>query len=164
MYKACVLLLSILAIVFIPNGCTSNNKAEEEKAIAAAIDNTIGWFEKKDFDLLFSVTADDEDYFIFHPTSDATIHGIEAFRELTKVWEDPDAQYAGHSIMDLRIHMHESSKVAWFSAILDDCGEYDGELSCWDDVRWTGVLEKRNGRWVIMQMHFSVAEDLVAVH
>ena len=150
----------ILAIAFLSIGCSSKSAEDEKLAIAEAIDNTIGWFENKDFDLLFSVSADDEDYFIFHPTSDATIHGIEAFRELTKVWEDPDAKYAGHSIKDLRIHLHESSEVAWFSAILDDCGEYSGELSCWEDVRWTGVLEKREGRWVIMQMHFSVAEDL----
>jgi len=27
------------------------------------------------------------------------------------------------------------------------------------NVRWTGVLEKRDGRWLIMQMHFSYPEE-----
>ena len=35
----------------------------------------------------------------------------------------------------------------------------DGQPGCWQDTRWTGVLEKRDGRWVIMQMHFSFAAD-----
>jgi hypothetical protein len=32
----------------------------------------------------------------------------------------------------------------------------------WKDTRWTGVLEKRNGKWLIVQMHFSFASDKVA--
>ena len=29
------------------------------------------------------------------------------------------------------------------------------------DTRWTGVLERRDGRWLIIQMHFSFAADKV---
>ena len=29
----------------------------------------------------------------------------------------------------------------------------------WEDTRWTGVLEKRDGRWVMVQQHFSIAKD-----
>lgn len=161
MSKRCVLFIFMVASLLIINGCSKKNADNEKKAIAEAINSTIGWFEKKDFDLLYSVSADDEDYFIFHPTSDATIHGIEAFREFSEIWKDPDTKYVSHAISDLRIHLHESFQVAWFSAFLDDCGEYHGQKSCYDDARWTGVLEKRKGKWVIMQMHFSFAEDLV---
>jgi hypothetical protein len=52
--------------------------------------------------------------------------------------------------------------VAWYSARLDDHGEWDGRKTGWDDARWTGVLEKRAGKWVIAQMHFSLASDVVA--
>jgi hypothetical protein len=27
------------------------------------------------------------------------------------------------------------------------------------NTRWTGVLEKREGKWLIVQMHFSFASD-----
>ncbi len=161
MSKKCILFFFVVVSSLISIGCSEKNADNEKKAIAEAINSTIGWFENKDFDLLFSVSADDEDYFIFHPTSDATIHGIDAFREFSEIWKDPDTKYVSHSITDLRIHLHESFQVAWFSAFLDDCGEYQGEKSCYDDARWTGVLEKRKGKWVIMQMHFSFAEDLV---
>jgi hypothetical protein len=43
--------------------------------------------------------------------------------------------------------------------MLDDLAEWDGKPTGWKDTRWTGVLEKRDGHWVIVQMHFSFASD-----
>jgi hypothetical protein len=40
-------------------------------------------------------------------------------------------------------------------------GEWDSKPTGARDIRWTGVLEKRDGRWVIVQMHGSVARDTV---
>jgi hypothetical protein len=34
---------------------------------------------------------------------------------------------------------------------------WDGQPANWENTRWTGVLEKRGGRWVIVQQHFSFA-------
>jgi ketosteroid isomerase-like protein len=135
---------------------------EEEKAvIAKVIDANIGWFATKDFDLSFSTMADDPDLFFFSPDSQSTVHGFEAFKKLSEIWRDPGSKYVSHDIRDLRIHVHPSGEVAWWSAILDDCGEYGGRVGCWKNTRWTGVLEKREGRWVIMQMHFSFAVDQI---
>ncbi|MEW5983137.1 MAG: nuclear transport factor 2 family protein [Acidobacteriota bacterium] len=36
---------------------------------------------------------------------------------------------------------------------------YKGQPASWEDTRWTGVLEKRDGRWVIVQQHFSFATE-----
>jgi hypothetical protein len=66
------------------------------------------------------------------------------------------------ALHDLRIDLSRSGDVAWYSARLDDHGEWDGRKTGWDDARWTGVLEKRAGKWVIAQMHFSLASDVVA--
>jgi ketosteroid isomerase-like protein len=133
----------------------------EKERIAKVIDDSIGWFKTKDFDLLFSVFADDPDLFMFQPGSTGTIHGIEAFRELSAIWRDPDTKYLSHEVSELRIGISRSGDVAWFSAILQDCGEYEGRAGCWKDARWTGVLEKRDERWVIVQTHFSFAADKV---
>ncbi len=38
-------------------------------------------------------------------------------------------------------------------------GEWQGKPTVWKNVRWTGVLERRDGEWVIAQMHFSFASD-----
>jgi ketosteroid isomerase-like protein len=152
----------VLALALLTPASPAQADVEAEKtAIAAAVDASIGWFATKDFDLLFRTMADDPDLFFFSPDSQGTVHGIDAFRALSSIWRDPGAKYVSHEVRDLRIHQHGSGEVAWFSATLEDCGEYGGQVGCWKDTRWTGVLEKRDGRWVIMQMHFSFASDHV---
>ena len=140
----------------------ATESAADSAAIAQVIDDSIGWFATKDFDRLFKAFADDADFFIFHPDSKSTIRGIAAFREHSRLFADPDFVYAGHKIRDLKIDFGPSADVAWYSALLEDCSIYKGARACWEDCRWTGVLEKRAGRWVIVQMHFSFAEDQVA--
>jgi hypothetical protein len=63
---------------------------------------------------------------------------------------------------DLRITLSRSGDVAWYSALLDDIGEWDGKPVGERDIFWTGVLEKRDGAWVIVQMHASLPADRVA--
>jgi len=63
------------------------------------------------------------------------------------------------TIGDLRILLADCGRVACFSCLLDDVGEWNGQPIAWIDCRWTGVLEKKDGRWVIMQMHFSLPSD-----
>jgi ketosteroid isomerase-like protein len=133
----------------------------EPEIIAKVIDDSIGWFKTKDFDLLFSTLANDPDLFMFQPGSTGTIRGFEHFKEYSAIFRDPDTKYLRHEISDLNIHISSSGDVAWFSAMLEDCGEFKGQPGCWKDTRWTGVLEKRDGRWVIVQMHFSFAADKV---
>jgi ketosteroid isomerase-like protein len=154
----CFLAVSCAPAVLADAGRESGTDRER---IARVIDDSIGWFETKDFDLLFSTMADDPDLFMFQPGSTGTIHGFGQFKEFSAIWRDPDTKYGSHEIRELRIHLSSSGEVAWFSAILEDCGEYKGQVGCWEDTRWTGVLERRDGRWVIMQMHFSFAADKV---
>ncbi len=155
-----VLMVVVAVLGAAPCGAVVNVEAEKA-AIARVVDANIGWFATKDFDLMYSTMADDPDLFYFSPDSKGTIHGIEEHRKLSAIWRDPTSKYLRHEIRGLRIHLHPSGEVAWYSAILDDCGEYGGQQGCWKDTRWTGVLEKRDGRWVIMQMHFSFAADQV---
>jgi hypothetical protein len=58
-------------------------------------------------------------------------------------------------------HIARSGQVAWYSATLDDVGEWDGKPVGARDIRWTGVLEKREGKWVMVQQHGSLARDKV---
>jgi len=58
-------------------------------------------------------------------------------------------------------NVNECTDVAWYSATLDDLGEWDGKALGDKDIRWTGVLEKREGKWMIVQMHASLAADKV---
>jgi len=154
--------VAVLAFVLsLPCGLAAAESAAEKAVVAKVIDDSIGWFKDKDFERLFGTLADDPDLFMYQPTSDATIRGIEDFRRFSAVWKNPEVRYASHAIRDLAIRLSRSGDVAWFRALLDDCSETKGRVGCWKDCRWTGVLEKREGRWVIVQMHFSFAADKV---
>lgn len=74
-------------------------------------------------------------------------------------WMDPRFKATLTEVRDLRIHISRSGDVAWYSAMLDDRAEWDGKPTGDRDIRWTGVLEKRRGKWVVVQMHGSVAKD-----
>jgi hypothetical protein len=132
----------------------------DKTAIGKTIHDVIGWALTKDFDLLFSVVAQDADFFIFHPDSTSTIDGFEAFKSFAeRSWTNPAFKATRFEIKELNIHLSASGSVAWYSCFLDDFGEWDGREVGWNNARWTGVLEKRNGKWVITQMHFSFPTD-----
>ena len=128
----------------------------EKEKVREAISASIGWALTKDTETLYRSLAQDERFFIFHPDSQSTIHGFEAFKgHVERVFMNEAFRATGFKIKELNIHLADSEKIAWFSCRLDDHYEWDSEPGSWIDVRWTGVLEKREGRWVIVQMHFS---------
>lgn len=134
---------------------SSAERIEVEKVIHDAI----GWALTKDVDRLFSIVARD-DLFIFHPDSKSTIVGFDAFQQLgQRVWLKDAFKATDFAVRELRLHFSASGTVAWYAAFLDDHAEWNGVPGGWDNARWTGVLEKRDERWIIVQMHFSFATD-----
>jgi predicted esterase len=135
--------------------------AGERTLVESAIRDSIGWALRKDRARLESILTHDDDLFIFHPDSKSTVSGWTAFSKLLDGFMDPRFVATRSDVKDLAITFSRGGDVAWFSALLEDCGTWDGKASCWKDTRWTGVLEKRGGSWKIVQMHFSFAEDKV---
>lgn len=128
--------------------------------IKKVIHDAIGWALTKDIERLFSIVAQDEDFFIFHPDSKSTISGFSAFKEMgEREWMNEAFKATDFAIRDLRMKISESGTAAWYSCHLDDHAEWNGKPGGWENARWTGVLEKRKGKWVIVQMHFSFAKD-----
>ncbi len=71
----------------------------------------------------------------------------------------PDFRAVRYDIRDLKITISPSGDAAWWFCMLDDINEWKGKPASWENTRWTGVLEKRDGRWVIVQQHFSFAQQ-----
>ncbi|MBN1274574.1 MAG: nuclear transport factor 2 family protein [Candidatus Aminicenantes bacterium] len=151
-------IIPILLIVF--SGCNQNNLVDEE-IIKKTINDSFGWALTKDRTLFESIFAKDENFFTFYPDSKSTVTGWNQFEKFLDHWMDPRNKATNYDIRDLRLVISQSSDVAWFSAIVDDNGEWDGKPWSSKDVRWTGILEKRNGKWVIVQQHMSEAKDKV---
>ena len=135
--------------------------AETERLVVEkVIHDSIGWALTKDLGRLFSIMAQDEDFFIFHPDSRSTIAGFDAFKKLgERFWIKGEFKATHFAVKNLRLKFAELGNAAWYSCMLDDHAEWDGQPIGWDNCRWTGTLEKRTGKWVIVQMHFSFPKD-----
>jgi ketosteroid isomerase-like protein len=140
------------------NKAKAANRNAEMQEISKAIDSCIGWFKTKDFKLLFNTIANDPDYLSIHP-SNRIVRGFEQFKKNAEIYKDPEFQYVRHDVNDLTINISDSGDIAWFYCVLDDINTWKGKPATWENTRWTGVLEKREGRWVIIQQHFSFAAD-----
>lgn len=130
----------------------------EVRAVETAIHASIGWAKNKDFTLLHGVIANDPDYLEVDPTA-RIIRGFSEFQKNEALWASPHFRAVRYEIRDLKITLSRTGDVAWFFCLLDDVNEWKGKPASWLNTRWTGVLEKRGGRWVIVQMHFSFAKE-----
>lgn len=140
-----------------------SNPHDEIAEVEKTIKDSIEWAVRcKDKDLMLSTVIQNDELFFFQPDSQSTIRGIDAFLSLTdNFFMLPEFKAIKVEINDMRIHMSPTMKTAWFSCILNDYNEFKGKPAVWENVRWTGVLDKVNGKWKIFQMHFSKAEDLI---
>jgi hypothetical protein len=134
------------------------NEEAEEREIARVISSVIGWAKTKDLDLFFGSIAQDEDYISVTPGK-RVIKRFEDVKQNVPFWMSPDFKYVRHELKDLEIKLARCGTVAWFYCVLDDINTYKGEPASWENARWTGVVEKRDGRWVVVSQHFSFARD-----
>ncbi|MFA6422776.1 MAG: nuclear transport factor 2 family protein [Candidatus Buchananbacteria bacterium] len=134
----------------------SFNIEKEKQQVEKAINNSIGWAKTKDLNLLYSVIANDTNYLEIHPNN-KVVKGFKEFTKAEAFWMNSDFKAIRYEIKDLKINFSKSGNVAWFFGMFDDINEWKGQPASWENTRWTGVLEKRNSNWIIVQMHFSFA-------
>jgi len=152
MVVASLLLVGSLAVAEPP----AEDRAADRAAIAQVISSCIGWAKDKNLERLYSVIAHDDDYISVTPRQ-RVVKSFADVQQGVPFWMSPDFQYVRHEIRELEVTFARCGEVAWFYCVLDDINTYQGEPACWENTRWTGVVEKRGGRWVIVQQHFSFA-------
>jgi hypothetical protein len=158
--KAVYIFLLFIALISCNSSVTevTANKETEIDLIKSAIHNSIGWAKEKDFNLLYSIIANDSNYLEVDP-GPGIIRGFNSFKKNETIWGNPEFKAIKYNISDLTINLSEKGEVAWFYCILDDINEWKGQPASWINTRWTGVLEKRKGEWKMVQMHFSFAKE-----
>ena len=155
----------ILIIIFLFIGSFAMSSEIDRKAELALVEKTINnhikWpLPDKNTERLYNTIVKDSTFFIFHPDNASTIVGFDAFKKMVdNVFMNPACRPTGSEIKNLRVNLSRGGDVAWFSCSLNDYGEWDGRPYAWLNTRWTGVLEKQDGKWLIVQMHFSFASD-----
>jgi hypothetical protein len=144
-------------------GTMAKTKPTDEKAvIAKVITDSICWALTKDVEMQKDTMAHDEDLYIIWTGSTHITSGWKEHEKSFETWLDPRFAAVRTEVRNLQVHLSRSGDVAWYSADLDDVVSWEGKASKFGEgLRWTGVLEKRDGRWVIVQMHASLTVDKV---
>lgn len=72
-------------------------------------------------------------------------------------------EYYEAEVKDLQINFAASGAVAWYAHRLDARIKSRGrEEQVWKNARFTGVVERRDGQWVMVQTHVSLPESAQA--
>lgn len=154
--------LPLSAAIVIICGCSSGggeegetfDRSKEAAAVEETLNNVFGWAIDKDFDLFFKTIADDSTFISVTPY-DRVKFGVRDVKSDTSFWGSPNFKAISHEISDLRLRFSVGGDVAWFYCVVNDFNEWKGMPANWENVRWTGVLERRKGAWVVVQQHFS---------
>ncbi len=136
------------------------NPATEKAGIEQVIKNSILWAATKDTQMLYQCFLQDTTLFWFSPDNAGTVDGFASFqKQVEEVFLNSAFRAVRAEFKDLRISLSRGGECAWWSCYLDDFNEWNGRPANWENVRWTGVLEKIDGSWKIVQMHFSHASE-----
>jgi hypothetical protein len=152
----------LFSLGFAGKVASQENTSQDYEAVKNAIEQSIGWAIEKDFDAMYRLW--DDNMFHFWLFSNSLVVGLDSFKIYSEQWKDPDFRGTRFEFKDLRIVFSSSGDVAWYSCFLDDCGSYKGRESCLENVFQTGVLEKKDSRWVHVLVHGSYPVDKIPEH
>lgn len=148
-----------LAVCCVSTAATRPTPTDEKTVIEKTIRDSICWALTKDRPLAESTLAHDENLFYFWIKSAYTVMGWKQHVKTFDTFMDPRFKAIRTDVRDLHIYLSPSGDVAWYDATLDDVSEWDGRRGGAENINWTGVLEKREGKWVIVHMHASLSSD-----
>lgn len=158
-------IITALFVIFVtPSFSVSETtKIQSEKDnVEATIKMYFRMFRDEDVSLLPNVMAADPEIVIFGTDSNEIFIGYEQNeKRFVNMFKTID--FREIVLKDLNIHLSRNKNVAWFSVVSD------WDITIQDDhivlkgIRSTGVLEKRGGKWLMVQYHASVPVDGQAV-
>ncbi|NQV19755.1 MAG: nuclear transport factor 2 family protein [Armatimonadetes bacterium] len=149
-------IISLFLLLFVLSSCVQqvDFDAEKEKVNAVLDICNKGW-ETQDLPVISNVYAHDSDMIAFGTDLTERFVGWE---DLEKSLKEMFASFndVTYEISNRTIKIGKSGDVAWFTEIQDIKLIVDDEKIELRNGRNTGVLEKRDGKWLIIQSHFSL--------
>jgi uncharacterized protein (TIGR02246 family) len=136
--------------------CAPGVDIEAEKAqVQSVLDQWYQMVETENLELFSRIMAHDPDMVTFGTDAAERWVGWEALNEsVQKQFES--FENVKISVTKQVIKISESGTVAWVSWVMDCDLLAQGEPVSMKGARITGVLEKRQGSWVIVQCHTSI--------
>lgn len=161
----------IAAALFIVSGCSQTetettetqteeqaptvDKEAEKASVKAVMDQFIHSMETENMAETAKLVAHDDDMVSFGTDASERWVGWDGMKQSM---EQQYASFEGTklTVRDQVIHVNDTGNTAWFSELVDWHTTAGGQQVDLVGSRATGVLEKRDGNWLVVQMHFSV--------
>jgi ketosteroid isomerase-like protein len=131
------------------------NLEAEKAAVKTAVDQYWQSMKSKDMEAFSRVMAHDPDMVNFGTDAAERFVGWEPLKEAIER-QNKSVDFEVVSTRDEVIKVHSSGEVAWVSEIGDAKGKTQGQPFSLEGCRFTAVLEKRAGNWVIVQFQASM--------
>jgi ketosteroid isomerase-like protein len=154
--------LMLFAGMFILFGCAQDvdekvNIKEEKDAIKLVLEKYAIANENQDMEMIEEIWCPSEQIVSFGTVSNEKMVGWSAIRNAV---ESQFSRFSDTyiSYRDQIIEINETGNTAWFSEIINYNFIDDGEAHSYEGLRYTGVLVKKEGKWLLVQTHMSVPE------
>ena len=128
---------------------------EETEAIENVLDKYIVANETQNFELIREIWAPDTDIILYGTDSDERLMGWVNIKNAIK---DQFSHITDTYIAatDQFIKINETGNTAWFAETLNYNFVYKDKAQSYEGLRFTGVLEKSDGKWKLVQVHLSL--------
>ena len=128
---------------------------KEKEKVTLVLEKYVIANEKQEISLVKEIWASDTDIVVIGTNSDEKLIGWDEIRSvMERQFNSFEETYI--SVRDQVVEINETGNTAWFSEILSYNYIYQGEARQFEGLRFTGVLEKRDGDWYIVQSHMSI--------
>lgn len=111
--------------------------------------------ESEDFSTVEQIWASDDDIVLFGTEGDEQLVGFSEIRKAMSRQFD-EVENTLINISDQKIKISKDGNMAWFSEVLDYNFIYQGEYMSFEGIRFTGVMQKLEDKWQLVQAHLSV--------
>ena len=150
-------IILVVATILIVSGCTPKVDIEAEKAVVRVVlDDLEKALETNDLELLSKLYSHSPDNIFIGTDMAERWVGYDSFIEAQKqffVSVEKGSEITSHDVV---LAINKSGDVAWVSYLMDWKGKSSGEAFAFEGMRITIVIEKQDGKWVIVHSHGSV--------
>lgn len=133
-------------------------KAERAK-IEALLEQYVVANEEQDIELMRKIWSGKESIVMIGTDSDERIIGrtniINAIENQFGAFENTFIAVSNQMIV-----INETANTAWFNELLNYNFVYKDEAKSFSGIRFTGVLEKNNDKWCLVQQHISIPAEV----
>lgn len=132
-------------------------KAETDQ-IRAVLDQYVVANEEQNFSLIETIWDANERIVLIGTNSDEKLVG---WSEIDKAIKEQFESFTDTYIVvsEQNIRLNATANTAWFNEVMNYNFIYNEEAKSFSGVRFTGVLEKINEKWLLVQGHLSIPAE-----